>query len=47
MKLRSFEVIRMEKTFIIMVNGIPIEIEVKIQRIYVSEDVKRELNSIA
>ena len=47
MKRKSFEVIRMEKTFVIMVDEIPLEIQIRIQRIYVSEDVKKELESIA
>ena len=42
-----FEVIRMEKTFIIMVDGKALEIKIKIQRIHVSEEVKRELRSIS
>jgi hypothetical protein len=37
----------MKKTFIAIVNGIPLEIEIKIRKIYVSEDAKRKLKFIS
>jgi hypothetical protein len=37
----------MEKTFIIDVNGVLLEFQVRVQRIYASEAVRRELCSTA